>query len=43
LRLNGLFLQTTEVEAAAVFLELAAGNIGEEELANWFSRNSTEL
>jgi death-on-curing protein len=43
LRLNGLFLQATEVEAAAVFLELAAGNIGEEELANWFFRNSTEL
>ena len=43
LRLNGLVLQATEVEAAAVFLELAAGNIGEEELANWFFRNSTEL
>jgi len=43
LRLNGLFLQATEVEAAAVFLDLAAGNIDEEELANWFLRNSTEL
>ena len=43
LRLNGLFLQATEVEVAAVFLQLAAGDIGEEELANWFFRNSTEL
>jgi len=43
LRLNGLFLQATEVEAAAVFLGLAAGNISEEELANWFFRNSIEL
>lgn len=36
LRVNGLHLNVSEVEAASVFLDLAAGDISEEEVAAWF-------
>ena len=43
LRINGFALKATEVEAAATFLELAAGQITEEELAAWFFESSVEM
>ena len=43
LRINGFALTATEVEAAATFLELAAGQITEEELATWFFESSVEM
>lgn len=43
LRINGFALTATELEAASTFLGLAAGQITEEELADWFSENSVEM
>jgi death-on-curing protein len=42
LRLNGLFLQATEVDAAVTFLDLAAGSVSEEGLALWFLQHTTK-
>jgi len=39
LRLNGQNLEAPQAEAAVVFLRLAAGEIDEAELAEWFRRN----
>lgn len=41
LTVNGLRLTAPQAEAAVVFLELAAGTITEDELAQWF-RDRTE-
>jgi death-on-curing protein len=43
LRINGFALTATELEAATTFLGLAAGQITEEELTDWFSRNTVEM
>jgi death on curing protein len=40
LTLNGFELIADEVEVVEVFLALAAGSIGEEELATWLRNNS---
>jgi death-on-curing protein len=42
LGLNGVDLVADDVEAAKVFLALAAGEISEEELAAWIDRNSAK-
>ena len=42
LRLNGLFLNALEAEAGVSFLDLAAGNIFEGELAAWFRQHTVE-
>ncbi len=39
LRTNGLRLIAPEVEAVAVIRDLAAGELGEEELARWIEEN----
>jgi death-on-curing protein len=39
LDLNGQELTAPEAEAALLFLRLAAGKVGEAELAEWFRRN----
>lgn len=39
LRINGIFLNATEADAAFTFLSLAAGKLNEEGLANWFRKN----
>jgi death-on-curing protein len=36
LRLNGFELRATDAELVVAFLALAAGEIGEEEMADWF-------
>jgi death-on-curing protein len=36
LRLNGFVLGATDAEMVVAFLALAAGEIGEEEMADWF-------
>jgi death-on-curing protein len=41
LQLNGQNLEAPQAEAAVVFLRLAAGEIEEAELAEWFRRNCT--
>ncbi len=41
LDLNGQELQAGEAEAALVFIRLAAGELGEAELAEWFRRNAS--
>ena len=38
--LNGLRMTATEVDAAATFLALAAGELSEADLAKWFKANS---
>ena len=43
LRLNGIHLNAGEVDAAATFLALAAGELSEEELASWFRSNSVTV
>jgi len=43
LRMNGLRLNAPEVEAATVIRDLAAGEIGEEELAAWVTANLEEV
>lgn len=40
LRLNGLVLDAPEVEAAATFRNLAAGEIDEAQLADWLKANA---
>ena len=40
LGLNGWDLTATDVECVEVFLSLAAGELGEEELAAWINRKS---
>ena len=42
LRLNGIYLNATEADAALTFLSLAAGELDEEGLAKWL-RNNSEL
>ena len=43
LRMNGLRLTAPEVEAATVIRDLAAGEIGEKELAAWITANLEEV
>ncbi len=43
LRLNGYRLIAPEVEAVAVFRDLAAGDIGEAVLAKWIESNAARL
>lgn len=43
LRMNGLRLSATEVEAASMIGDLAAGEIGEVELAAWITANIEEV
>lgn len=43
LRMNGLRLTAPEVEAATVIRDLAAGEIGESELAAWIAANLEEV
>ena len=38
--LNGVRMTATEVDAAASFLALAAGELSEADLAKWFKANS---
>lgn len=40
LALNGLRLAATDADAILTFVALAAGDIGEDELADWFRANS---
>lgn len=40
LRINGVYLNAVEADAAVTFLALAAGELSEEELASWFRNNS---
>jgi death-on-curing protein len=40
LRINGIYLNATEADAAVTYLSLAAGELGEEELATWLRNNS---
>lgn len=40
LELNGVTLVASEIDAASAFLALAAGELGEADLANWFELNS---
>ncbi|MDZ4861302.1 MAG: type II toxin-antitoxin system death-on-curing family toxin [Candidatus Hydrogenedentes bacterium] len=40
LRMNGYKLVASEEEAAATFLDLAAGTLSEARLANWLRRNA---
>ena len=43
LRLNGQQLTAPEVEAVVAIRDLAAGELAEEQLADWISRNSSPL
>ena len=43
LYLNGLRVNTTQVENVRVFLSLASGNLTEDELAVWFRSNVAKL
>ncbi len=43
LRMNGLRLSAPEVEAVSVIRDLAAGEIGEEELAAWITAHLEEV
>lgn len=43
LGLNGYDLRAPEVEATSVVLAVAAGEISEEDLADWFRRNSSVI
>ena len=40
LRINGVYLNAGEADAAVTFIALAAGELSEEELASWFRNNS---
>jgi len=40
LRLNGLVLDASEVEAVVTFRDLAAGDVDEEQLAAWLEANA---
>ena len=41
LRLNGQVFEAEQAEAALVFIRLAAGELGEADLAEWFRRNAS--
>jgi len=43
LRMNGLELTADEIDAAATIQSLAAGELAEENLANWIAENSAKL
>jgi len=43
LRMNGLELTADEIDAAATIQSLAAGELAEEDLANWIAENSAKL
>lgn len=43
LRINGLRLDAQEAEAAAVFIDLAAGELSEKDLAAWLQRHCAPL
>ncbi|WP_420145433.1 type II toxin-antitoxin system death-on-curing family toxin [Sphingobium sp.] len=43
LMLNGYALMATDAELVVAFLELAAGDISQEELADWFRSNLASL
>lgn len=43
LELNGQELNVEEAEAAVVFLQLAAGQLSEQELAEWLRANSSPI
>ena len=43
LRMNGFRLTAPEVEAATIIRDIAAGEIGEEELAAWITANMEEV
>lgn len=43
LQLNGLELVASEVDAASTILQIAAGEMSEEELIEWIRQNSKEL
>jgi len=43
LRRNGWRLTASETEAVVTFFRLAAGEMTEAQLAEWFEKNSTEL
>lgn len=43
LKQHGLKLNASQAEAAAAFLELAAGNLSEEGLAAWLHKNATSI
>ena len=40
LRINGVYLDAPEVDAALAFIALAAGEMSEEDLENWLRENS---
>ena len=42
LRLNGYSLDVDQAEAALIFYRLAAGELSEEELSDWYRRNAVE-
>jgi death-on-curing protein len=43
LLLNGRDLTATEIEVVETFLALAAGDVSEQELADWFREKSNEI
>lgn len=43
LEINGASLEADEAEAVAVFRDLAAGSLSEDELAVWLDRNTREV
>jgi death-on-curing protein len=43
LRMNGLELTADEIDAAATIQSLAAGELAEEDMANWIAENSAKL
>lgn len=43
LELNGYQLTATEVDAAILFQQLAAGEIEEDALSSWFQNNNSEI
>lgn len=42
LRINGVYVNADEAEAAVTYIALAAGNLSEDELAAWLESNSTD-
>lgn len=43
LQINGLVLTAEEPDAAMVFIDLAAGKLSEEQLADWFSQHTVRV
>lgn len=43
LRLNGWALTASEAETTTVFLDLAAGNLSEDDLITWVAQNAEQL